>query len=445
MTNFFYTDANGERQGPITSRELKSLAARGIINPTTPLETEGGRKGLAGQIPALSFNTSTVPPLVPRENEAAPAPAKQCFCTNCGHSVFEQAYACLSCGARPVGHRKFCRHCSVALNPEQIVCIQCGEKVGGFTAGVESAVSTLSGMGKSLTDKATPYAKTTCSSLSNAMKAFFAKVIPYTKAAWGASLAWCKSFFGKVTGYFKSQQERTVPGPTDSGRAPDGEKPAFQEEISKPNLVVPHPAQSVRVSREASLPVAPIASVVTTNHPPVIANQIKKLQNYYKWLLICLVISPLTFGASIIAEVIILYVLLYHLWKLIPEGIARTSPGQAVGFCFLPVFNIYWISFVAYKGLGEDMNKTLAQRGIPYRTNERLGKTFCILVLCTFACCIIPVIGWILLPPIAITSGIVLLFFLKSLKDGGIALLGQSNGSQMLEQNPPTPASRTLG
>ena len=58
MLNFYYIDAYGQRQGLVTEPQLKALAAQGIINPQTPLETEGGHKGLAGQIPGLF----TVPP-----------------------------------------------------------------------------------------------------------------------------------------------------------------------------------------------------------------------------------------------------------------------------------------------------------------------------------------------------------------------------------------------
>ena len=58
------------------------------------------------------------------------------FCTNCGKSVDENAFACMGCGARPTGHHKFCRHCGVALNPEQIVCIQCGQKCTKYSHSV---------------------------------------------------------------------------------------------------------------------------------------------------------------------------------------------------------------------------------------------------------------------------------------------------------------------
>jgi len=56
----------------------------------------------------------------------------------------------MSCGAKPVGHKKFCRQCGVGLNPEQVVCIKCGVAItGNFGAGVESVMGALSKMGKS--------------------------------------------------------------------------------------------------------------------------------------------------------------------------------------------------------------------------------------------------------------------------------------------------------
>lgn len=58
MANFFYFDANGQKQGAFSEQQLQALAAQGVIMPNTPLETEGGHKGTAGQIPGLVFNTA---------------------------------------------------------------------------------------------------------------------------------------------------------------------------------------------------------------------------------------------------------------------------------------------------------------------------------------------------------------------------------------------------
>ncbi len=49
---------------------------------------------------------------------------------------------------------------------------------------------------------------------------------------------------------------------------------------------------------------------------------------------------------------------LYKCWSLIPQGWARTTPGKAVGFLFIPFFNLYWM-FVAQVGLSVDVNRVL--------------------------------------------------------------------------------------
>ena len=108
----------------MNEQQLQALATQGKITPNTPLETDTGHKGLAGQIPGLTFSATTPPPFA----QAAP-PAGGCFCTNCGNPISEQAVACMSCGASPVGHRRFCRQCGAALNAEQVVCVRCGSPV----------------------------------------------------------------------------------------------------------------------------------------------------------------------------------------------------------------------------------------------------------------------------------------------------------------------------
>ena len=69
------------------------------------------------------------------------------------------------------------------------------------------------------------------------------------------------------------------------------------------------------------------------------------------------------------------------------------------------------------------MNETLRQRGVPYRVNEGLGLTYCILLLCG----IIPYVGILT----GLAGFIVGIFFLKSVKDGAIAMQeqgGYANG-----------------
>jgi TM2 domain-containing membrane protein YozV len=140
MTNFILTDTNGTKHS-VNEQLLRELAAQGKITPTTSLETDDGHTGLAGQVPGLKFSTAAPTPFAQSTQTApqSPPPPVNVFCTNCGNPVTAQAVACMSCGAKPIGHKKFCRQCGVALNPEQVVCIKCGAGIktggGGTSAG----------------------------------------------------------------------------------------------------------------------------------------------------------------------------------------------------------------------------------------------------------------------------------------------------------------------
>jgi hypothetical protein len=76
-----------------------------------------------------------------------------------------------------------------------------------------------------------------------------------------------------------------------------------------------------------------------------------------------------TLGASFMLLVAVLYgcliagsivglVHLYRAWYCLQPGGARATPGQAVGFLFIPFFNLYWY-FIAYKGLADDWNRIM--------------------------------------------------------------------------------------
>lgn len=59
--NWYYYDQNGEKIGPISSADLKALAAQGIITPETKVENQNGRSALAGKVNGLTFPDATAP------------------------------------------------------------------------------------------------------------------------------------------------------------------------------------------------------------------------------------------------------------------------------------------------------------------------------------------------------------------------------------------------
>lgn len=88
VSNYYYTDENGYKFGPITEERLQTLAERGTVTPMTPLETETGHKGLAGQIPSLKFNTVVPPVIEPTLNPSENADTAILFWFLFGASCF---------------------------------------------------------------------------------------------------------------------------------------------------------------------------------------------------------------------------------------------------------------------------------------------------------------------------------------------------------------------
>jgi uncharacterized membrane protein len=77
------------------------------------------------------------------------------------------------------------------------------------------------------------------------------------------------------------------------------------------------------------------------------------------------------------------YVLLYKAWQAIQDGQPQTTPGKAVGFLFIPFFNLYWI-FVAYWGWAKDYNKYAVERGYQLPVvPEGLFLAYPIVTLCS--------------------------------------------------------------
>ena len=75
MADYFYFDQNGQKQGPINRDQLKLLALRGVVESHTPIESVGGRKGAAGDIPNLFFSVSPSPPKPPQQ----PGTDERCY------------------------------------------------------------------------------------------------------------------------------------------------------------------------------------------------------------------------------------------------------------------------------------------------------------------------------------------------------------------------------
>ena len=86
-------------------------------------------------------------------------------------------------------------------------------------------------------------------------------------------------------------------------------------------------------------------------------------------------------------------VLVYKMWAAIQDGHARTTPGRALGFLFIPVFNIYW-AFQVLWGFAKDYNSFIERHALDLRRlPEGLFLAYVVLCFTTW----IPFLGWFLM------------------------------------------------
>ena len=92
--------------------------------------------------------------------------------------------------------------------------------------------------------------------------------------------------------------------------------------------------------------------------------------------------------AGMITAGILNYVYLYRAWACLQPGGASISPGKAIGFMFIPLFNIIWI-FFAIGGLPKQWNEiTSRYSNTQAAPRMSIGPFICLLL--------IPVIGQII-------------------------------------------------
>jgi len=63
---------------------------------------------------------------------------------------------------------------------------------------------------------------------------------------------------------------------------------------------------------------------------------------------------------------VVMMVLVYKMWKAVQDGHARTTPGEALGLMFVPLFNFYW-AFQVFWGFAKDFNLYLDRHSFPAR------------------------------------------------------------------------------
>jgi hypothetical protein len=145
------------------------------------------------------------------------------------------------------------------------------------------------------------------------------------------------------------------------------------------------------------------------------AQQIKELNYLFTWFWVCLLGMLITFGASGIASAVLFCIIIYRCWALIQDGYARTTPGKAIGFCFIPFYNFYWI-FQAFPGLATDTNAFMRRRGLPIAPlSESLPTTYCVMSLLDM----IPYVNYVT----AIVTLILMIIMLNRFKNTAVSIL----------------------
>jgi hypothetical protein len=82
-------------------------------------------------------------------------------------------------------------------------------------------------------------------------------------------------------------------------------------------------------------------------------------------------------------------VLQYQCWTALPERYRATTPAQAAGFIFIPLFNFYWI-FITLRRLADGFNAFREEHpGRPIRDARGLATAKAISFVCGWT------IGWI--------------------------------------------------
>jgi hypothetical protein len=104
---------------------------------------------------------------------------------------------------------------------------------------------------------------------------------------------------------------------------------------------------------------------------------------------IIVVLGIIGFAQFLIVQMIYTCVILWKMWRSIQDGHARTTPAKAIGFLFIPLFNIYWI-FQAWGAFPNEYNNYVSRYKLPVpNLSARLFTAYPVLILLT----LIPFLG----------------------------------------------------
>ena len=112
---------------------------------------------------------------------------------------------------------------------------------------------------------------------------------------------------------------------------------------------------------------------------------------------------------------VVMLVLWYKMWEAIQDGHARATPGKAIGFLFIPFFNIYW-AFQAIWGWAKDYNAYTARHGLTNAPKMPEGLFLMYVIFCFTTW--IPILGMLLL----VANFVIAIIMVAKICDGVNAL-----------------------
>jgi len=108
---------------------------------------------------------------------------------------------------------------------------------------------------------------------------------------------------------------------------------------------------------------------------------------------------PLAGVLFLLVSLVAAAVWLHMAWASVPASMRCTdrgrwiTPGKAVGYLFVPVYNLYWM-FVANQGLCEAVNRVLLAQGAQPRAPRGLATTACVVQVIPYFNLLVAPILW---------------------------------------------------
>jgi hypothetical protein len=178
-------------------------------------------------------------------------------------------------------------------------------------------------------------------------------------------------------------------------------------------MKTPKHANSIIYIISLILPLVLTVTVILPSAISGLANDKLMRFGYGTYLLLNAINTVISFCLFMVIPLVtytILYLVqIYRMWNVINDGKARMTPGEAIGYLFVPFYNLYWM-FQVWGGFVTDYNAYLdryrLQQKVPYLKRDLFDFLPILIILSGFI----------------ITIPILLIYFAVLLKRTNIAI-----------------------